>query len=379
MSNRILTPFEVDSDNDNIVELEVKSDKELYLKNSQVQAATALAGSALILDDAVTGKLKFKTSLDKSAAIDDLISSGSLGVTPVGDNTEYYYASADGDTLNQLPSNSIVVRDNISGVWRSAGGTYVQAYSAINNTVLNIDSYANHIVYRLTGAVLFGQITGIAPGKYHGQLLSLVFGGVSEFQYTKLNFNATGVFPSTSSDIIIGGGSYLQLFWDNASSLWRTLSIKEPALFTYVSQTASQALTASATTNLAGYTNVTSNPCTLFNTGTSTYTVPATGLYVFEVKQQGSVTLGAAPQGAEFLFQLVIGGQSRHLSSYTLSSRGAGTYAFRLNPGVQKIFLNAGTAVTMRISHIGNGSAISTLTAAPINATNWFKVSRETA
>ena len=60
MSNRILTPFEVDSDSDNIVELEVKSDKELYLKNSQVQANTAVVDSVLSLSNASTGKLQYR-------------------------------------------------------------------------------------------------------------------------------------------------------------------------------------------------------------------------------------------------------------------------------------------------------------------------------
>jgi len=60
MSNRILTPFEVDSDSDNIVELEVKADKELYLKNSQVQANTAAVDSVLSLSNASTGKLQYR-------------------------------------------------------------------------------------------------------------------------------------------------------------------------------------------------------------------------------------------------------------------------------------------------------------------------------
>jgi len=373
--NKELQQFEVDSDNDNISEFTIGADKEIYINNSQVQAATALAGSALILDNASTGKVKFKTAVDKSVALDGIVT-GTLGAA--GDNTEYFMADANGDTLNQLPSNSIVVRDNTLGTWRSSGGVYVQTYSAINNTVLNIDSYANHIIYQVTGAVSFGQITGIANGKYHGQLLSIVFGGVNDLQYVKLNFNATGVFPGTLADIIIGDGSYLQLFWDNVTGIWRKLAIKEPSLFTYVSQTASQVINPGATTNLTGYTTVTSNPSLLFNTVTSTYTAPARGLYTFEVKSQGTLTLGASPQGAEFLHQLFISGQVRHLSAYEISSRGAGAYAFRLTPGIQKIFLNQGTTATIAISHIGNGTGISTLAAAPANASTWFKVSRET-
>ena len=131
--NRELQQFEVDSDNDNVSEFTVGADKEIYINNSQVQAATAIVGNVLTLADAVTGRLEFSNLVGNNIYKQPTTPTSPLTNDVWSDTTTGIVKYYDGASWVNLSNDKAFFHATINPTGQSlpAGGTYKIAWNSV--------------------------------------------------------------------------------------------------------------------------------------------------------------------------------------------------------------------------------------------------------
>ena len=208
--NKELQQFEVDSDNDNVSEFTVGTDKEIYINNSQVQAATAAVGNVLTLADAVTGRLEFgsvagnniykQPTAPVSPLTNDVWSDTTTGIVKYYDGVSWVNLSNDKAffhaTINPMGQSIPAQATNATSVkvaWNSVIADNESKWSAINNQY-EVPRDGKYLVTAM--ARVQGQVNNYTGGAF----MSIFIDNVIHKEFIN-DFIGTGVTPPPISPI----------------------------------------------------------------------------------------------------------------------------------------------------------------------------------